>query len=232
MTAETDPPPTGRRSVLCVDDDRDIAEIVEAVLGDEGYAVSFLYTGEGDAVARMVGQLEPDCVLLDSSSRAGYDEAWLEAASLHARGRHVPVVMFTAHHLDVTEAREGTSERAKAAEFAEVVEKPFRLDELIAAVAKATGQSVPFDRSPGAEAHRTRALVEALQRRGATEIDPSRRREWALFRDTRGALCQIYWWQLRGVYQVGRYTRAGKVQMLGQFVERDAAIEVALPRGA
>jgi CheY-like chemotaxis protein len=30
-------------SVLCVDDHRDIAEIVQAVLVDEGYAVSCLY---------------------------------------------------------------------------------------------------------------------------------------------------------------------------------------------
>ena len=217
-------------SVLCVDDDRDIAEIVEAVLSDEGYSVSCLYSTEGDALARVVGQLEPDCVLLDSSSRAGYDESWREAATLHARGRrHVPVVMFTAHGQDAAEAREGSSRRAEAAEFAAVLEKPFRLDELIDAVAKATGQSTSFDRSPAAEAERTRALVEALRQRGATEIEPSRLREWALFRDTAGALCQVYWWQLRGVYQVGRYTQAGTLQMLGQFVERDAAIAVALP---
>lgn len=228
MTVEM--PPSRGPSVLCVDDDRDIAEIVEAVLSDEGYAVSCLYTVDDDELARMVGQLEPDCVLLDSSSRAGYADSWREAAALHARGRHVPVVMFTAHHLDAAEAREGTSQRAEAAEFAEVLEKPFRLDELIAAVAKATGQSISFDRSPAAEAERTRALVDALEQRGATEIEPSRRREWALFRDTTGALCQIYWWQLRGAYQVGRYTQAGTLQMLGQFVDRDAAIVVALPQ--
>ena len=45
-------PSTGPR-VLCVDDDRDIAEIVQAVLADEGYAISCLYSTENDALRRI-----------------------------------------------------------------------------------------------------------------------------------------------------------------------------------
>lgn len=222
-------PPSGP-SVLCIDDDRDIAEIVQAALDDEGYAVSCLYSAHGDLVARTVGQLEPDCVLLDSVSSSGYDEAWIEAASLGTRSRRVPVVMFTAHAMDAKEARTGTSDRALAANFVAVLDKPFHLDELLAAVGKATGQSAPFDRSAGAERVRTRALVEALHARGATDIEPSMRREWATFRDKEGELCQMYWWQGRGVYQLGRYTDAGKLRMIGQFTDRDATIDIALPR--
>ena len=33
----------------------------------------------------------------------------------------------------------------------------------------------------------------------------------------------------RGVYQLGRYTDSGRMTMVGHFVERDAAIEAALP---
>jgi CheY-like chemotaxis protein len=215
--------------VLCVDDDRDIAEIVQAVLGDEGYAVSCLYSAEGDALGRMVGQFEPDCVLLDSNSTSGYDDAWLDAATLANRRRRVPVVMFTAHGKDVRDARAGSSSRAAAARFAAVLEKPFALDDLLAAVGTATGQSIRFDDSPAAERARTSALVKALRQRGATEIEPSRRREWATFRDQQGALCQMYWWQGRGVYQAGRYGADGKLRMIGQFVDRDTAIEAALP---
>lgn len=40
---------------------------------------------------------------------------------------------------------------------------------------------------------------------------------------------QLYWWQQRGVYQVGRYTEDGLLQMIGQFVSLDAAIDLALP---
>ncbi|HEX5578172.1 MAG TPA: response regulator [Candidatus Limnocylindria bacterium] len=220
---------SSRPSVLCVDDDRDIAEIVQAVLTDEGYQVSCLYSTEGDLLARTVGQLEPDCILLDSGSSTGYEVAWQEAAEMAARGRRVPVVMFTAHAQDVAEARAGTSARAAAAEFVAVLDKPFELDELIEAVAKATGESVPFDRSQAAEKQRTSELVAALRQRGATEIEPSKLREWAMFRDQRGALCQMYWWQARGVYQVGRYGADGKLRMIGQFVDRDAAINAALP---
>lgn len=220
--------PLGPR-VLCVDDDRDIAEVVQAALDDEGYAVSCLYDADADKLARTVGQLEPDCVLLDSVSSVGYDEAWIEAASLGSRSRRVPVVMFTAHGLDAKEARTGTSERALAAQFVDVLEKPFHLDDLLRAVAKATGQSVRFDDSPAAERARTRALVEALHLRGATDIEPSVRREWATFRDKDGELCQMYWWQRRGVYQLGRFSAAGKLRMIGQFTDRDVAIAIALP---
>ena len=216
-------------SVLVVDDDRDIAEIVQAVLTDEGYAVSCLYELEDDAVLRAIGRLEPDCVLLDSLTPGGYEEGWAAAATFALRRRAIPVVMFTAHLRDTIEAREGASARAKAAGFAAVVDKPFNLDDLIAAVATATGRSVPFDRSAEGETKRTEELVEALSRHGATEIHPSRMREWATFQDTRDRLWQIYWWQGHGVYLVGRYRDVGRMTLVGQFVDRDAAVEAALP---
>lgn len=221
--------PNNPVSVLCVDDDHDIAEVVEAVLTDEGYKVSCLYDVADDALFRAAGRLEPDVVLLDSSSATDYAEAWTLAAELHRRSRPVPVVMFTAHAGSAGEAEEGASPRSTEAAFAAIVRKPFHLDELIEAVATAAGLSVPFDRSRGAEAARTQALVSALEARGATEIRPSKMREWALFRDQKGRLVQVYWWQLRGVYQLGRYEDNGQLVMVGQFVERDAAIELALP---
>jgi hypothetical protein len=33
----------------------------------------------------------------------------------------------------------------------------------------------------------------------------------------------------RGVYQLGRYRESGQLVMIGQFVDREAALEVALP---
>ena len=218
--------------VLCVDDDRDIAEVVQAILADEGYKISCLYEVEDDALLRAAGRLEPDVVLLDSSSSHDYAEAWTLAAELHHRSRPVPVVMFTAHVGSADEAAEGTSPRATDAAFAAIVRKPFYLDELVEAVATAAGQSVPFDRSREAETARTEELVEALEAGGATEVRPSQMREWALFRDRRGRLCQVYWWQSRGVYQLGRYDERGRMTLVGQFVERDAAIELALPAAA
>ena len=231
MTAAApDDSPRTTASVLCVDDDRDIAEIVQAILTDEGYEVSCLYELADDALLRAAGRLEPDVVLLDSSSASDYAEAWTLAAELHHRPRPVPVVMFTAHLQAVAEAEEGASPRATEAAFAAVVRKPFDIDDLIKAVATAAGLSERFDRSRAGEAARTEALVKALEARGATDVRPSQMREWALCRDQQGRLVQLYWWQSRGVYQVGRYDETGRMLMVGQFVERDAAIELALGR--
>jgi CheY-like chemotaxis protein len=41
-----------RPSILCVDDDRDVVEVVQAILEDEGYAVSCLYDLTDDALGR------------------------------------------------------------------------------------------------------------------------------------------------------------------------------------
>lgn len=218
-----------KASVLCIDDDRDVSEVVEAILGDEGYAVTCARMVDEEELLRTVGRVEPDCVLLDSTSASGYGNSWTMAASLRERARQVPVVMFTAHGAAVTEAEENVTERASAAGFAAILAKPFHLDDLLTAVATAVGRATPFDRSPGAERERTRELVSALRAKGATDIAPSKLREWALFRDKGGWLVQLYWWQSRGIYQVGRYAESGILEMLGQFVDRDAAIEVALP---
>jgi len=215
-------------SVLCVDDDHDVGDVVQTILEDEGYAVSCLYELDDDALLRAIGRLEPDVILLDSASAEDYGDSWKLAATITHRRRNVPLVMFTAHRADVAEASSGSA-RAEAAGFAAIVRKPFHLDELITAVATAAGRSTPFDHSEAADARRTEELVSALQARGATDVRPSRMREWALFRDAKGRLVQIYWWQKRGVFQVGRYRDSGQLVMLGQFVDRDAAIEVALP---
>lgn len=222
-------PQPNKPVVLCVDDDRDIAELVEAILVDEGYDVSCLYTLADDALRRTVGRLEPDCVLLDGLPGWEYG-SWESAAWLKHRARSAPVVMFTAHHPDSREAEAMHTDRARRADFAAVLLKPFHVDELLSAVATAVGQSHPFSRGAVAEAARTTALVAALRARGATEINPSKNREWASFRDAGGRVWQINWWQLRGVYQLGRYGDNGVMAMAGQFTELAAGIEIALPR--
>jgi CheY-like chemotaxis protein len=218
-----------RPTVLCIDDDRDLVELVEAVLADEGYAVSSLYSVDDDELARVLGRLEPDVILLDSGSHVDYAPGWALAAEIRRRGRPVPVVMFSAHRMDTIEAQEGSSERARMADFAAILPKPFEIDDLLSAVARAVGRSTPFDRSTVGDERRTEALVRALAARGATDIKTSKMREWALFRDHQGSLLQLYWWQQRGVYHVGRYGEDGRLAPLGQFTDLDAAIHAAMP---
>lgn len=214
--------------VLVVDDDRDVAEVVQAMLVDEGYVVSCLYDVSGDRFQRVLGQFEPDCILLDGSAGTDYGVGWAEAVSARERRRPIPTVMFTAHVGALREAERQDSARARAAEFSAILRKPFRFDELLEAVATAVGRSEPFLHTAEAEKARTQELVEALERAGATDIEASSRREWVTFRDQTGALLQLYWWQARGVYQVGRYDEEGRLKMLGQFVDRDAAVYVAM----
>lgn len=215
--------------VLLVDNDADISELVAAILSDEGYEVTAQRDTAHPAIAAAVGQLEPDCVLLDGADGPGFGDSWSEAAYLSARARPVPAIMFTAHTEAVAEARERATDRAIAADFAAIVPKPFTLDELLDAIATATGRSQRFDRSESAERRRTQALVEELASAGATDIRTSERREWATFvspHDDR--IYQLYWWQRRGLYIVGRYDDDARLEIVGQHFERSAAIAAAM----
>jgi CheY-like chemotaxis protein len=219
----------GAPTILVIDDDRDVARLVEAVLTDEGYNVAQLHMIEPDLVVRAVGQLEPDCVLLDGQSPQGFGDSWALAESLAVRSRPVPVVMFTAHGADQEEAREAQSARSVAAHFAAVLGKPFDLDELMAAVRDAVGHSVPFDRSLAADARRTRVLAAELEAAGATEVRRSQHREWVICRAPSGRCVQLYWWQLRGLYLCGAYdSETGSMVPIGEFPDRDLAVACTL----
>ena len=215
------------KDVLIVDNDRDVADMVRAALQDEGYRVSIVGDLAADAIAGAVGSLEPDAVLLDGQDHnAAYGSSWVEAAKLADRPRPVPVIMFTAHSADLAEARAGTSARATAARFAAILSKPFDLDELLDAVDRATGRSVPFDRSLEADHSRSAALAQELGGIGAEDIRQSARREWVTFRTPAGRLMQIYWWQTGGSYLIGRYDADGKrMENIALLYERRAAVE-------
>ena len=130
----------GRR-VLIVDDDSDIANLVDEVLSEDGYAVTILRDARIEAIQDVVAQLEPDCMLLDGGVGSGYGASWESAALMAARLPAVPVIMFTAHAGASAEAMENTSERSQAAGFAAVLPKPFNLTELLRAVEVAVGES-------------------------------------------------------------------------------------------
>lgn len=234
MMAESNdaPPPSdahGPLRVLVADKDLDVSDLVTAILGDEGYDVTVIDRTDHEAVAEAVGQVEPDCILLDGADGPGFGDSWAEAAYLAGRRRVVPTIMFTAHAAAVLEARTGTSDRAAAAEFAAIVSKPFGLDELLDAVAHATGRSVRFDRTDEGEERRTSDLDEQLTAGGATDIRTSRRREWATFvAPADGRIYQLYWWQRLGRYILGRYDTDARLEMVGQFFERNAAVDAAL----
>lgn len=215
--------------VLLVDRDADLAEVVAAVLGDEGYRVSTLTNVEHSAIAGAVNREEPDCILLDAETPSDYGRSWHEAAYLAARQRSIPTVMFATQPDDLREARQGASDRARAAHLTAIVAKPFELDDLLLVVAQACGRSVPFDRSVAADRKRSQALAARLRDAGATDIRTSDRREWATFRAAQdGQIYQIYWWERSGVYVVGHYDERAHLEHVGQFFELESAIAGAL----
>ena len=219
--------PQGRQTVLVVDDDLVLADLVRAALADEGYAVSVLTTLRSDAIRTAVGRLEPDCLLLDSRSPTDYGDSWLDAAWAHARDRAVPVIMFTASLAAIREAEAGASARSRAAGLFAVLGKPFDLDELLATVARAVGSVAPVDRAGGADAWRTAALAAALAAAGARDVVIGTRREWATF--TRGdELGLVYWSPRDGVYYVLREPAAGgPMRQIGRFHDLAAAVALA-----
>lgn len=216
--------------VLVADNDSNIAELVQAILTDEGYEVAVVHETDHAAITAAVGQAEPDCILLDGADGPDYGGSWSEAAYLASRRRPVPTVMFSGHSAAVREAQEAASERARAARFAAVIGKPVSMDTLLEAVATATGRSVRFEHTEAAERVRTDELIEALHMAGARDVRTSNRREWATFTSpTDNRIYQLYWWQRLGRYIVGRYDDEARLELIGHFLERNEAIEAALP---
>jgi CheY-like chemotaxis protein len=120
-----------RGSVLVVDDDESISNVVAEVLRDEGVAVTTLVDGRLSALSAAIARVEPDLVLLDGGDAAGYGRSWEAAAWLHERSRPVPAIMFTGHSDDLAEARLEKSERSQRAAFVAIIAKPFDLQLLI-----------------------------------------------------------------------------------------------------
>lgn len=226
MSSSTSPP---KSKVLIVDDDRDIAELVQTLLTDEGFDAVVLSDLGSDVIRAAVGQVEPDCILLDSEGSHEYGHAWLDAAWVRARDRPVPVIMFSAHGTAVREAREGTSPRSQAAGFAAIIGKPFDIDELLEMIGRCVGAMMPFNHSPEAESKRTQALTDRLVARGARNIRTSTQREWATFHSQDGTFVQLYWSQQEGAYLVVRLSQSReRMETVGNFFDLDTAITTAL----
>jgi DNA-binding response OmpR family regulator len=216
------------RRVLIIDDDRDITDLVHAILTDEGFAVSTLHDQRPDAIRAAVNQLEPDCVLLDGESPKGYGDSWGHAVWMRSRQRRVPLIMFSGHRREAEEAQVRESRRSRDADFFGVITKPFDLDALVQAVSNAVGNAETFEHTPQAERERTAAMMSRLTAAGAQEIHVSTRREWATFETVDGTIVQLYWWERDGVYYVVKYApTGGRLETVGRFYDLDPAIVAA-----
>lgn len=113
---------TGPKTVLVIDDDRDLLDLVTFLLEDEGYRVETAL--DGLERLRKVEQKKPDLILLDMKMPAM--NGWEFAREFHARyDRQVPIVVLT--------AAENARKRAEEIGAQGWVGKPFNLDTLVQA---------------------------------------------------------------------------------------------------
>lgn len=219
---------TSPKTVLVVDNDRDVAEIVETILIDEGFIVSCLYADTQVALHAAVESLQPACVLLDGGGAEGYDRSWETALWLTSRA--VPVVMLTGDAKAREEAILDDSDRAKATRIAGVIDKPFDIDHLVTVVRRAVGE--PIQPAKRTEAQDQSQLVEGLRAVGALDVSSSKSgRVWATFKASDGSLYKVYRWRAADVYFVGRYNPGGsQLEPLGQFSKLEALIAFCAAR--
>lgn len=115
------------KTILIIDDDEDILEILNIVFQDSGYEVILSRVGlEVD----FINVLHPDIVLLDvrivGCSKSGVDIC--KDLKANAQTKHVPVILFSAEH--------DLHTMASACKADSYIAKPFGIDNLLTHVQK------------------------------------------------------------------------------------------------
>lgn len=112
-------------TILVVDDDASIRELIRMALVDEGYEVQV--ATHGAAALEVIGRARPRVILLDM--RMPVMDGWEFArAYREAPGPHAPIIVLTA-------ARDA-AQRATEINAEGFLGKPFDLNELLVLVAK------------------------------------------------------------------------------------------------
>ena len=134
-------PPTSRHpgTLLVVDDDPTILEVLRAVLADDGYRV--LVAPTIDLALDLLRAFRVQLVLVDAFRDHADPDPWANLDRIRARARETPVVIVSAHS---EKSFTGYAQRG----FADLLTKPFDLDELSALVRQtiAHGRDVQLDR--------------------------------------------------------------------------------------
>ena len=113
-----------RPSILIVDDDQDLVNLLERILEEEGYQVAKAYDGNS-AIALLEREYRPDLIVLDIIM-PGVDG--FEVLDFVRRRYDIPVIMLTAKR-DVTTLIEALNAGAD-----EYIRKPFSRLELLARI--------------------------------------------------------------------------------------------------
>lgn len=112
------------KTVLVVDDEPLIRQLIETVLLDEGYTV--LIANSGSRMLQTLETARPDAILLDVMMPNGDGREAFKIMQTHAQFRHIPVVMMSA----------GVGAHALDPAITAFIPKPFDIDMLIETVAR------------------------------------------------------------------------------------------------
>jgi DNA-binding response OmpR family regulator len=118
-----------QKTILVVDDDADIRELIKHRLEQKGYKVAF--AAAAATALTLARKAEPDLILLDLTLPGGDGFMILERMQHLATLAHVPVIAVS--------AREPEPNESRARELGAVgyIHKPFETDELLGAIESA-----------------------------------------------------------------------------------------------
>jgi CheY-like chemotaxis protein len=121
------------QTVLIVDDEFGVAEVLQSILEDEGYRVVTAINGK-QGLTRFA-EATPDLVMLDYMMPIMDGTKTLAAIRLLDRGATLPIIMMSS--LDEATVRD------TATQYTEFLRKPFRAAVVVALVAKLLAQRKP-----------------------------------------------------------------------------------------
>lgn len=111
------------KNIAVIEDDRDILDLIEYILVDEGYTVS-AHTHVGSL--EKIVESSPTVILLDNRLANGYGDSLCLALKSNDNTKHIPVIIVSA-----SRNLEQIAQNCKADAF---LAKPFDLYDLIAMV--------------------------------------------------------------------------------------------------
>jgi CheY-like chemotaxis protein len=111
--------------ILIVEDDAGIRQFIDVLLSKAGYETAGAPNGE--VALQMIARRKPALILLDMQMPLMNGSEFLEKLS-QLTDQHIPVIIVTVDHLVLT------SQDAQKVDG--ILIKPFRVDELFAALAK------------------------------------------------------------------------------------------------
>ncbi|MBI4079333.1 MAG: response regulator [Candidatus Levybacteria bacterium] len=120
-----------KKSVLVVDDDPAILDVIKIILEEKGYDVHLL--ADGDKIAQTIVAFSPSVILLDFWLSGLNGKQVIKILRTNPTTKHIPIIMISANH-----DPKSIAEEVEANDF---LAKPFDIDDLVRIVEKYTTSS-------------------------------------------------------------------------------------------